>query len=426
MNIQVLGRAGLVALCCHAMPAFAAGPLDPDGDHLLGDWGGARADLAARGLILDLTYTGEFAYNLAGGYRRDGLIARADEVALDTRFDLTRLAGLDDAEVRLTVTNRNGEDLTDERLVDPAGGPLSSVQEIHGQGNVTRLTRLWYRQGWRDGALDLKVGRIPVGDDFAVMESHFQNLYLGSSQPGNQAGGVWYNWPISQWAARLRLGDVEGRYVQAGVFDLNPENLDPDRGFSLYRQGTEGALVPVEAGWHRGGDLPGDYKIGAYYSNAETRDYADGGTTGRRYGAWFVVRQQVSAPHRDDRGLVLFTQGSWHDRDSAYVTRYLSAGAVWRGPLPSRPADDLGVGLAFAEVGDPYVATVTAGNAGLGAGAPDYVPPQSDEWNLEVYYGVSVTPWLMVRPNLQLMVHPGANDRVDDAWVLGTRVEATL
>ena len=69
----------------------------------------------------------------------------------------------------------------------------------------------------------------------------------------------------------------------------------------------------------------------------------------------------------------------------------------------------------------------TAGNIGLpGPGAPGYVPPQGEEWNAELYYGFQLTPWLAVRPNLQYIVHPGANNRVDDAWVAGAMFNVTL
>jgi porin len=85
------------------------------------------------------------------------------------------------------------------------------------------------------------------------------------------------------------------------------------------------------------------------------------------------------------------------------------------------------VGLAYAEIGDAYVDSATAGNPLVaGPGAAGYVPPQSDEWNAELYYGIRMTPWLTLRPNLQYLAHPGANDAVDDAWVVGTTVALTL
>ena len=430
-----LSRSAIIALLA-ALPlstlsaSARAAPLDPENDYLFGDWGGARSDLARRGVTFDLGYVGEIAHNLEGGFNQDGRLAYADQFQATMALDLQRLFGLSDARFQITLTNRNGESLNNERLVDPATGGVSSVQEVFGRGNVTRLTQFWFQQAVFDGALEYKLGRIPLSDDFATLDSNFQNLYLGSSQPGNQAGGVWYNWPVSQWGGRVKMEDARQRYLQIGVFDQNPENLDPDQSLKLHRDGSQGIITPVEVGWvpDRGpGGLPGKYKLGAYYSSADASDYEGGGDTGRRYGGYFVVQQQVSAPYGDQRGLTLFTQGSWHDPDTAYVARYLSAGGAWRGLFEGRAKDELGIGLAYAEIGDAYVDWATAGNAALpGPGATGYVPPQSEEWNAEVYYGVHVTPWLTLRPNLQYVVHPGANDDVDNAWVVGTTVALTL
>lgn len=421
----------LAALPLSTVSASArAAPLDPGNDYLFGDWGGSRSELARRGVTFDLGYVGEIAHNLDGGFNQDGRLAYADQFQATMALDLERLVGFRDAHFQLTLTNRNGESLNNERLVDPATGGVSSVQEVYGRGNVTRLTQFWFQHAVFDGALEYKLGRIPLSDDFATLDSNFQNLYLGSSQPGNQAGGVWYNWPVSQWGGRVRIEDAGQRYLQIGVFDQNPENLDPDQSLKFHRDGSEGVITPVEVGWvpdQGPGGLPGKYKLGAYYSSAEASDYEDGGDAGRRYGGYFVVQQQVSAPYGDQRGLTLFTQGSWHDPDTAYVARYLSAGGAWRGLFEGRPKDELGIGLAYAEIGDAYVDSVTAGNAALpGPGASGYVPPQSDEWNAEVYYGVRVTPWMTLRPNLQYVAHPGANDEVENAWVVGTTVELTL
>lgn len=404
----------------------ATPPLDPQSQYLFGDWGGLRPGLADKGITFNFAYTAEMAYNLAGGYDRNNLLAHADQFTAGIQLDLSTLLDIPDAEFTLTLTDRNGDNLTNERLVDPATGAVSSVQEIYGRGNIARLTQLWYRQGWFDDGLTMKLGRIPLSGDFATLDSDFQNLYLGNSQPGNQAGAILYNWPVSQWGLIVKATVSDDRYLQLGVFDQNPENMEPDHGLALYRHGTEGVLVLMELGWSPSSgfdDLPGKYKIGAYYTNAEATDYEDGGTIGRRFGTYFVIQQQITG-HGGKRGLTLFAQGTWNDTKTAFITYYASVGGTYQGPFAARPKDDVGLGLVYAKVGNAYVDSVTAGNSVLpGPGAPGYVPPQSSEWDAELYYGVHLAPWFTVRPNLQYVIHPGANTRVENAWVLGTRVD---
>ena len=40
----------------------------------------------------------------------------------------------------------------------------------------------------------------------------------------------------------------------------------------------------------------------------------------------------------------------------------------------------------------------------------------------ELHYSFRATPWLTVRPNLQLLVHPGGSEEIKNAWVLGNQV----
>lgn len=57
---------------------------------------------------------------------------------------------------------------------------------------------------------------------------------------------------------------------------------------------------------------------------------------------------------------------------------------------------------------------------------PRFTPVQTDEYSSEIYYGVKITDWLTVRPNVQYIVHPGAVDEVDNAFLLGLMVRASF
>jgi len=37
-----------------------------------------------------------------------------------------------------------------------------------------------------------------------------------------------------------------------------------------------------------------------------------------------------------------------------------------------------------------------------------------------------VTPWLTLRPNVQLLIDPGGVSEIDDAWVVGTQITIKL
>ena len=65
-------------------------------------------------------YVGEAATNVHGGYNHDRTARYTAQWALGTHLDLRKLLGWDDAEFQLLVTERNGNNLSNDRISDPA------------------------------------------------------------------------------------------------------------------------------------------------------------------------------------------------------------------------------------------------------------------------------------------------------------------
>jgi porin len=77
-------------------------------------------------------------------------------------LDLDKLWAWPKAKFQLTLTNRDGKNLSDEADL----GTLMQVQQVFGRGSITRLTELSYQQSFLGDMLDLKLGRLGVGADF--------------------------------------------------------------------------------------------------------------------------------------------------------------------------------------------------------------------------------------------------------------------
>jgi porin len=148
------------------------------------------------------------------------------------------------------------------------------VQEIFGRGETWRLTDFWYLQQLFDGRIEIKAGRCGVGEDFNVFHCDFQNLAFCGSQVGNWTD-IWYNWPVSQLAFRLRWIVNNEWYLQFGVIDENPNELKTSNKFRLGNSGSNGVLLPLEAVWQpRFGEdrLEGTYSFGYYYATGNADD----------------------------------------------------------------------------------------------------------------------------------------------------------
>lgn len=434
---------GLGLLSCITLPVCAA---DGAAKWGLGDWGGTRSELLDQGVDVIIGYVGEGASNVHGGYDHDRTARYTAQWALGTHLDLQKLMGWQDAEFQLLVTERNGNNLSNDRVSDPRAPQLSSVQEVWGRGQTWRLTQLWYRQKFFDQALDVKAGRLGVNEDFNSFPCDFQSLSFCSAPIGNVAGDVWYSGPVSQWGLRVRYNLDEQWALQVGVYEQNPSNLETNNGFKLSGSGTRGALVPVEAIWTpRLGSaaLPGEYRLGYYHSSANAADvYRDANgapqvLTGQarrshssKHGAWLMGQQQLTTHGGDaSRGLSVFASLTVHDKATSGIESFQNIGAVYKGPFDARPKDDIGLGIARLKVNDSVTKGQRLANTSNGIAEYDnplYVPVQLSEYNIELNYGVHVTDWLTLRPNLQYVRNPGGVYEVDNAVVAGVKLQASF
>ncbi len=415
-----------------------------DSPWMLGDWGGTRTELLEKGYDFTLGYTGEMGSNLHGGYSHDRAARYSDQFTFGVNMDLQKILGWHDTEFQLTVTERHGDNISNDRINDPRVGGFTSAQEVWGRGETWRLTQMWIKQKYFDGALDVKFGRFGEGEDFNSFPCDFQNLAFCGSQVGNWVGGIWYNWPVSQWALRVRYNLNDELYAQVGVFEQNPSNLESGNGFKLSGSGTQGAVMPVELVWSpRLNGLKGEYRAGYYYSNAKAQDVlkdsngAPAAISGAAYrsssskhGLWLGVQQQVSAQASDQsRGLSLFANATVHDKKTNAIDNYVQAGVVYKGPFDARAKDDIGFALARVHVNPAYRKNARLANQAAGLDDydnPGFLPVQDTEYSAELYYGIHLADWLTVRPNLQYIRHPGGVSQVDGALIGGLKIQSSF
>ncbi|WP_242097282.1 carbohydrate porin [Sphingomonas sp. CROZ-RG-20F-R02-07] len=394
---------------------------------LIGDWHAIRTALAKRGIGVTARYASESAYNVSGGDKHQ--LDETGQFDAGVLLDLDKVAGLKGGAFQGTVTWRRGRDLG----ADAGLGVLQQVQEVYGRGQTVRVTQLWYEQ--RLGRqVEVKIGRTNPGEDFAAFSCHFENLSFCGAQPGNLVGDYWYNWPVSQWGARLRVDLGDHAYVQGAAYEVNPRNLD--RAFVIgYFHGATGVLLPLEFGTtrERGGHV-GTYKIGGWVSTARGADvYLDVNrqplaVTGleplqhsARYGIYLNVQQQITGTVKDGKafkGLSAFLNVTQADRATSVTDNQVALGLFYKGLVPWVPGDVLGLALARTNV-----------NGRVADGEridPTRPAVQGAEYAAEVYYSLHPLDWLELRPNLQLVHNPGGVSRRTDVGILGMKAAVTL
>ncbi|MCK9689461.1 carbohydrate porin [Scleromatobacter humisilvae] len=402
--------------------------------YFLGDWGDIRSRLADEGVNFDFDYVGELAHNASGGTEQ--LTRYSDQWMFGNTLDLSKLMGWKGGTLQTTITDRNGRNLGADANI----GNNMLLQEVYGRSQTWHLTQFWLNQTLADGSLQIKAGRMTMGEDFANFSCDFQNLTFCGSQPGNIVSGYWVNWPTSQWATRLKYQTSQQSYIQIGAYQVNPRYLDDaytrHHGLSLDNpSGTTGTMIPLEAAWLPTLDgRPGSYKVGIWYNTSDGNDLYDDvnrnprGVTGMdplrrdgQFGAYVNFQQQMSgAP--GERGATTFLNISQADRNTARVDGQISMGAQYLGPF-DRSRDAIGAAIGATHNNARYASFVRQNNLRTGQRV---VAGSGYEYVTEMYYSWSPAPSIYLRPNLQYILHPGGSDQNKNAFVIGLKSGLTF
>lgn len=422
---HLLFAVALVA-CGHVGPAIAGSD-----SGVLGDWGGLRTRLADKGVDVKAQYESDTAWNPGGG-RHQG--ARyADQWLLAATFDLGKLANVDGAKFYVGLTRRDGHSLSKDVI-----GNEVPVQQIYGAGEDFRLSDLWYQQTFGDGHWEARLGRVHVSDDFAHASCTFQNLGFCAAPYALLANSGWAQFPLGVWGARIKF--MSGPwYVETGVYQVNPTYKRSSDGFKLDLSGTTGVLVPAEVGVQPklgSQQLPGDYKIGAYYDSSDTSDvYQDvhgqpAALTGLpprerngRYGGYVMALQQVTARAGDSsQGLSVFAEATLADRNTALIRDSLTLGLRYKGPFRSRADDEAELAVGRYK----FNGRLAAYQRQLDFQGAGPVGVQDAETDIALQYNAQVAKWCALGPNLQYVIHPNGLRSIDNAFVAGLQAKVTF
>ncbi|WP_367348537.1 carbohydrate porin [Sphingobium yanoikuyae] len=399
--------------------------------HLLGDWGGIRTAMEKAGVTPSVQYIAMPAWNLTGGDHSK--LAYTAQMTFGATIDLEKITGLEGGKLHGLITNRHGTNVNEDVHI----GLLQFPQAVWGAGQVWRLSQLFYLQ--KIGAAELKLGRMSMGEDFGTAPCFFESLTFCGIVPGHVAPQYWYNPPVSVWGTRVRIKDDLG-YTQIGAYELNSDNLNPEKGFNLSMSGAKGAIIPIERAFtvKLGGDAgrSGIYKIGIWHDTSVSNDLVrdvDGNyaaLTGRpraskrgRWGGYVVARQQLRAADADGAGAMTANfSGVITDGRTNLIRSIFVAGMTRTGLVPGRPKDEAGIAIARTHI-NGRLADVQA--IQLEQGLTNRVPQRS-EYVAELTYAIAVHPALSIRPNVQVYLHPSGRDDRGAVVLLGASAFVTF
>lgn len=414
--MKYLGFA-LLPLMAAMTTAQVESAFDPQGQYLLGGWNGQRTELAQQGIKFEANLLTDTAYLADGGRNAGADPLTSAQLWLGTQLDLEKLAGWNGVTVRAAMSARQGQSTSIRDLQDPSAPQMANAQGTFGRGNQdSRLSELSIEKNYKEQGLSIKAGRLGLGMDFNVMACDFASTAFCAAQMGKWQGNIWMNTPVSQWGARIKQQLNPELAVQVGVYEFNPDNgngAKEGQGWSLDTEHADGVTIPAEIVWTPKSlinNLPGSYRVGGMYNTADDpinqKDIVTGQAEDRTFAGWLAIEQQLTSTGQGRQGLHSFANFTWHDRVTNKVDHSQQLGVKYIGLLDSQPNDILGLAVNRVHVNNRFAESRPAFNADA-------------EYNIELNYSYNATKWLMLRPNLQYVVNPGATNNVDNALLLG-------
>ena len=416
-------------------------------DTMLGDVLGVRSKLEDFGIKFGLEEQEELWGTLSGGLATgaayDGL------TTMSLALDLEKMVGWTGGQIFVSAYQIHG--------LGPEGnvGALQLVSSIEATPS-TRLWDLYFDQKLFGGTFDIRFGQEGLNDEFMISSGGAVMINSSYGFPAWCAlnlpsGGP--NYPLSTTFVRATFTPNDTWTGMLGLFDGNPAGPGTnnpqvrDASGTLFRI-SDPALVDGEV-WYsinQGQDakgLPGRYKAGFLYHFGRFYDqYYDtegeplaspqsNGLPGLRYHdyALYGIADQMVWRTGKDTGISLFGEiiGGPGDRNLVNASGF--GGVNWKGPIPARESDTLGLGFAYV-----HISTWASKNANMQAYYGNGAASQGSETALEATYQAQVTGWLQVQPDFQYVINPGAGftpvnnvrTKLPNATVVGVRGTLTF
>ncbi|WMT75424.1 carbohydrate porin [Bradyrhizobium sp. Ash2021] len=420
-------------------------PATPGGSYATGDWGGVRSYLERLGVTFTLSYTNDFLANVSGGIKTGAVGIGIFQPHVD--LDLQKLLGWEGDKIHIHGLVTHGPFFSSTYL-----GNILAVSNLEA-GPVARLYALWYEHNAPDDHWSVRAGLMLADSQFLQSETASNFLNNGISWPTFLAGNLPASgpaYPLPAPGIRVRVKPRDDLQFQAAVFSGDPSGGDGSNLPGPLPTGTVfsfrgGAFVIAEASYlaNQGKDakgLPGTYRIGAWYATSSRffdqrfdntgLSLANPQSTGIPLkhtgdgGVYGVMDQTLyRVPGTDDQGLSAFLRAGGVPNDRNLINFYADGGLLYKGLVPGRPDDKVGVAFAHARIGD----NARGLDADTGLFGNFFFPVRSSETMIEMMYQTQPKPWWTLQPELQYIIRPGGGVLNPDgklrpnAWVIVLR-----
>ncbi len=211
----------------------------------------------------------------------------------------------------------------------------------------------------------------------------------------------------------LNYDVTDSLYIMAGVADAQADSRETGFRTTFHEEDylfyalEIGKTINIESDK---GPMNGTYRIGTWIDGQEKSGLTSSNTTHDDIGFYTSCDQLLikeNSDPEDSQGLGGFFRYGWADSEYNTITNFFSVGFQYQGLFDGRDDDILGAG---------YSRGFFSNDAGA-----DY--PQDYESVVQAYYNMTLSPRVIVSPNVQYVSNPGGGTgtTAKDAIIMGLR-----
>jgi porin len=371
---------------------------------LTGDWGGSRNDLAAKGVTFDMSLTQVGQGAIDGG--KDEGWAYGGRGNLTINVDTQKLGlwpgGFLTVEVEgnyaNSVNNKTGA------LMPVNNNALYPMPYVpgHNDGDNLNVPAVAFMQFFSPyagivlGKLDTTSGDANEfahgkGDEqFFNLALSFNPVYLLTAPYSTLGAGV----------ILLPTKDPKASTVTFSVLQSNGKASTSGFSDLHWNQLTFAGEARVRTNFF---GLTGHQLIGGMYSNRDfssldqsLRFIVENRSIQEKSGSWNIYYnfdQYFYEPKKGSgEGVGIFGRFGVSDGNPNPMHYFFSLGMGGKGVIPSRPLDSFGIGGYYIDVTNPKFTGPLTTTSVL-----------RDEYGVEAYYNIAITPWMKLTPDMQVI-----------------------
>jgi len=383
---------------------------------LSGDWWGVRNDLAAKGVTLDMSLT-QAAQGIVHGGKDTGWQYGGGRGDIILNLDTQKLGLWPGGFLNVEA---EGNFIPADNLLKSTNGKTGALMFVNSNqaypmpaGDNFNLPALNFTQ-FLSPYFGLTIGKYATltsnsGDmnEFAhgKGDTQFMNMALNinpvllTTAPYSTLGSGLIVLPTkdpNQAVVSFFVMSSTGQASTSGFNDLNGNNL------SFVGEGR------VRTDFF---GLTGHQLFGALFSNRKfssidqsARFIFENGAFERKKGSWNIhynFDQYLYEPKKGSgEGIGIFGRFGASDGNPNFMHTFYSVGIGGKGVIPTRERDRYGFGFYYINVDNPKLEGLFRDTELL-----------RDEYGFEAFYNISITPWLMLTPDIQI-VRGGGRDKV--------------